>query len=466
MNAASTYWQLMQLNSTGQCRAQEILSAKIFFQEHFAAQSLSDALIQRELQLLRESASLAERQGSEWCLRCYISRQIKQVCVQLEVQFGAQHGFTRRDLFPFVLNDDLSEARHPARSVSRQYQSLGREILQTFDASRAGLNTWVTRQVRHHRELRKFLQEHGVYLATDWGILNDSSPELLRKVLAEFYLLTAAEIRPACDLLQAYHQVYRHDRLQQRQRGELRGKGTCIAPSQEQLTRMGRYLQEPYSPEQILAQLQTIATQLRQYKLHRASKTLPTKSLDQPGGAAIVAKIQTTEPEIEPEEENFLIFYRQQMLACLDQALAQATHDRFVYLQRKNIEEAQQFLTALELLHCQGQSMGRIAPQVALNAQYQVTRLLQLDKFRENVQSRLLQLLLNSVLDQAATYIDPVRLQRLNRELKTVLEEDINKLIQQAKSETAVAKQGPLPSLFSRRLCHHLDHLNNGSSGS
>ncbi|MBD3886945.1 hypothetical protein IFO70_35555 [Phormidium tenue FACHB-886] len=451
-----SYWRLVRLDGTGKRRVEEVEIAKAFFQTRFAAEATSDAFIQRDLlQLLRTGS--ANQQQAEICLRCFISQQIEQVCVQLERRFGAQHGFTRYDLFPFVLDDDL---RVPCSSVSMQYRPLACEILQTFNADRAGLSTWVSRQVRHHPELRVFLQEHGVYLATDWSILNDTSPELLRSVMSEFYDLTAAEVLPACELLQAYHQVYRQDRLEQRRSGHLTSRAVCAAPTSDQLMRMSRCLPEQGllspPPERLLSQLQTIASQLRQYRLHRVNRTSPTEPLEQPGREPILA--EPIEPEIDPEEDAFLRSYREQILTCLDQALVQAIEDRVTYLQRRQTKAAAQFLTALKLFYCQGQTMSDIAPQVGRSAQYQVTRLLKLGEFRANVRSRLLQLLLRSVLDIAASYADPPRLQQLNRQIESILEEQINTLMQQAETESAVARQRT--SLFARRLCHYLDqHL-------
>lgn len=452
----SRYWRLVRLDSTGHRRVEEVASARDFFQERFAAvQPIADTLIQRELMQLLRTGS-AEQQQAELCLRCFISQQIEQVCVQLERQFGTQHGFTRYDLLPFVLDDNLRGNRHDG-SGSTQYRSLASEILQTFDADRAGLSTWVTRQVRHHPELRAFLQEHGVYLATDWSILNDTSPELLRSVLTEFYDLTPSEVSSACQLLQAYHQVYRQDHLQQQQSGRSGNRAVCAAPSSDQLIRMARYLQDQGlsspPPERILSQLQSIASQLRQYRLHRTSKTLPTEPLDPARVEALPA--EPTEPEIDPEEDAFLKRYREQILTCLDQALAQVIQDRATYLQRRETEAAQQFLTALKLFYCQGQTISEIAPQVGRQAQYQVTRLLKLREFRANVRSRLLQLLLKSVLDIAKPYVDPLQLQRLNRQIEAILEEQIEILIQQTERESAVA--GQHTSLFARRLCHSLD---------
>lgn len=472
---ASKYWQLVRLDGTGGRRVEEVAIAKNFLQDRFpvlAAQpTVADAPIQRELmQVLRSSANLIDCQRAEYCLRCFISQQIEQVCVQLEVKFGMQHGFTRYDLFPFVLDDNLVTNQRLSQAsnerFSTQYRSLAVEILETFDIDRASLSTWVVRQVRHHRELRSFLHEHGVLLATDWGILNDTSPELLRSVLIEFYRLTLAEVTPAYQLLQGYHDVYRRDRLQQRQLGQLKSKEVCAAPSHDQLTRIAESLPAEIpsasrSPDRLLSQLQKIASQLRQYRLHRLGKTLPTESLDRPGANAIVAELPTAKPEIDVEEESFLTFYRQQVLECLDRALAQVTGDRITYLQRKKAEEAAQFPTALELFHCQGQSMSEIAPQVGLQAQYQITRLLNLKEFRASVRSRLLKLLFDAVIEKAKVYSDSNQLQRLDQQIESILEEQVDALIQQAEREGAVAKKHPLRSLFARRLCHHLDTRSN-----
>jgi hypothetical protein len=110
MGSASNYWRLVQLDGTGRRRIEEVANARAFFQERLAAtQPLSDLLTQQELLQMRQdsSASLADRQSADGCLRCFISHQIEWACVRLEIQFGTRQGFTRNDLFPFVLDDDL-----------------------------------------------------------------------------------------------------------------------------------------------------------------------------------------------------------------------------------------------------------------------------------------------------------------------------------------------------------------------
>lgn len=468
MEPALRYWQLVRLDGRGLQRVEEVPIAKAFFCQQFANLSTqskaSDTLIQKRLwQWLKDrTTTKANQEAAEYCLRCLISHQIEHVCVQLEATFGARHGFTRFDLLPFVLDDQLPTAK---RRVSTSYQSLACQILQTFNPDRAGLYTWVMRQVRHHPELRAFLRECGVYLATDWGILNDTQPERLRRILADFYWLTPTEIEFASYLLRGYHTVYRYDRLQKRQLGLLKGKETCAPPTPDQLTRIAQYLQShlslTFSSEEILSKLQTLAAQLRQYRLHRMGGPLPTTSMDQPDAPSILIETHAPESDLDrTDEQDFLKFYREEVVRCLDQSLEQVTNDRVTYLQRKKTPLAQPFLTALQLFHCRGQSMGEIAPQIGLQAQFQVTRLMKLKEFRANVRSNLLQRLFDSILDQAKRYTDPNYLQTLNQTLEAVLDEQISTLIHQAETEAAVAKQRPLKSLFARRLCHYLDTRN------
>ena len=71
----------------------------------------------------------------ECCLRCFISYQIDQVCIQLERCFGSTYGFTRYDLFVLVLDDTLSELNKIRQSNLATYQPLTIKILQTFDVS-------------------------------------------------------------------------------------------------------------------------------------------------------------------------------------------------------------------------------------------------------------------------------------------------------------------------------------------
>ncbi|MEB3295230.1 MAG: hypothetical protein VKJ24_18910, partial [Synechococcales bacterium] len=231
MSNASRYWNLVRLEPTGRSRNRELPPVKQFFVEEFStvADPIQNSSIQKILVHLRQGLAgstsppdrLAKSTLAELSLRCFITSQIEQVCIQLELQFGELHGFRRNDLLPFVLDDD-------GRVDLSQYQPFSCHILNTFEPDRGSLTTWTIRLVKHHRELNQFLLECGVYLLSDWAILNDTTPRKLSRILSSFQPLTSIEIEQACQLLEAYHQVYRRDRLLQRQSGTT---GQCPPPS-------------------------------------------------------------------------------------------------------------------------------------------------------------------------------------------------------------------------------------------
>ncbi|MBD2464382.1 hypothetical protein H6G89_25585 [Oscillatoria sp. FACHB-1407] len=464
MSSAVKYWKFVRLDATGRRQVEEIAAAKAFLLQQFGddlrQSDLADATIQRLLWQVWQSETTPsdERRLAEMCLRCYISNQIEQVCLHLEGQFGNEHGFTRYDLFPLVLNDVLEVRRAPQIATRTTYRSLATEILQSFDPAKASLSTWATRLVRHDKEVNAFLLDHGIYLISDWAILNDTTPKQLQRILAEFHALTIAEINQASQLLQAYHQIYRQDRLQQRQSG---GKGQCPPPTLDQLRRIAQYLEgvtQKLTPEATLSRLQALATLLRQYRIYVRGGAAPTESLDQPEQQALAVELQSPERDAEQEEENeFLSFYRNQFLSSLDQTLAQVTSDRLGQLRRKGSEVMQQFLSGMHLFHCQGRSMTEIAAEVGLQAQYQVTRLLKLKEFRADVRQRLLLTLRDRILDKAREYADPNRLKSLDQTIDAALDEQIAAILQQAEAEASVARHCPLDSLFARRLCQYLD---------
>jgi hypothetical protein len=480
MATVSKYWQLVRLSNTGKRRVELIEEARTFFEQNFPNLSdqsnIADGSIQQALLLMmndaKAAASVNRVPPAELCLKCCISHQIEKVCIHLEAQFGLQHGFSREDLFPLVL-DEEGLTRQP-RQAAKGYRSIADQVLQSFEPGRGTLNTWVIRQVKHHPEVKAFLREQGVYLATDWGLLNDLNPQQLPRILSDFYTLSTREVELATALLHSYHLIYRQDRLRQKQQGLLSSKAVCLPPTLEQLLRIATDLQSRcnvlFSADNILQRLQSLAQQLRQYRLSSSGGKLPTESLDLIPDQAFSTPLLLSDNSEENDQREFLRYYRSAFSRCLDQALAQCVVERCQYLQKKSSQKkssqtAKLFVQALHLFHCQGQSMGDIAPQVGLNAQFQVTRLLKLKEFRANIQGRLLQLLMTEVLEQARLYRDSpsadlsVRefLPAFKQQIETALAEQIEQTIQQAESEAAVAKHRPLDSLLARRLCHYLD---------
>ncbi|NJR66284.1 MAG: hypothetical protein HC772_14690, partial [Leptolyngbyaceae cyanobacterium CRU_2_3] len=181
MGSPSRYWRLVKLDITGQRQVEEVADAKHFFQQQFvqfAGQfDVPDAFIQRQcVNLIRRVGNIeGDRPAhlAEVCMRCFISNQIDGICQRLAMQFGSRHGFTHHDLLPYVLDDVVSVTRRSSSS----YRSLATKILDSYDPDKAGLSTWVHRLVRGQDELEQFLLEQGVYLISDWAILNDTQPK-------------------------------------------------------------------------------------------------------------------------------------------------------------------------------------------------------------------------------------------------------------------------------------------------
>jgi hypothetical protein len=474
MSAASRYWTLVRIDAAGKRKIEEIAPAKAFFLSSFpeivAQRQVPDASIQRQLWQWMKSADSEVCFLAQRCLQCFISHQIEQVCQQLEAQFGTEHGFTCNDLLPLVLDDDGRRlSRDKGKPTSTSYQSLPGEILQSFNPEQSSLATWTSRRVKHHRELNAFLLEQGVYLVSDWAILNDTSSQQLQRVFSQFHHLTTLEIQQASRLLECYHAVYRAQRLQARQAGV---KGQCPPPTTEQLRQMQQRLStqtnQMLSLETLMARLQDIASRLRQYRIHVRGGSLPTDSIDPPAKCAT----NTTADDISfqdfidnryttDEQTEFLETYREQFVTCLDQAIAQVTDEQVTKLQRKDPQKAQQFFTALQLFHCQGQAMNEIAKLVNLQAQFQVSRLLKLKAFRADVQQQLLVRLREYVFEQAKTYSNPKRLESLNQQIEEALEEQITQVMEEAATEASTATTAKnritSSSLFAERLCRYLD---------
>jgi hypothetical protein len=465
MGAASRYWKLVRIDAAGKRKVEEIAPAKAFFSSalpEFSAQSeVADTLVQRQLIAWMQggrqeaNASVPNPQLAERCLLCFISWHVEQVCWQLAEKFGEFHGFNCQELLPFVLDDD-------GRIGNASYKSLAREILHSFDPDQSSLATWTNRKVKHYPELNAFLLERGVYLVSDWAILNDTRPQQLERILAEFHHLTPKEIQLASQLLECYHAVYRRDRLQQRQAGV---KGQCQMPTTAQLqaiaSRLHSQHQQLFSPAQAIAHLQEIAAQLRQYRIYIRGGVLPVASLDadNSSGNSLTENIPAADGTnlSEPDEQSeFLQSYRQQFLTCLDEAVAAVIDLRVKHLE-KDAQKAEQFILALQLFHCQERSMGEIAQELGLQAQYQVTRLLKLKEFRADVQQQLLCLLRSLVFIQAENYTSVARLQSLAEQIEAAIAEQITKVIAEAESAVHISKNRPTINLFAQRLCRYLD---------
>jgi hypothetical protein len=459
----SKYWTFVKLDSTGSCRVETMDAAKTYFDSLFTplnpSVELSFAMVQRQLW-----QQMHQTKEAELCLRCYISHQISQVCLDLEIKFGKTKGFGCDDLLPLVLNDEILLAT-PSRlklGKSPSYQSLATTILKTFDPSKGSLNTWVSRYVKQYPELKRFLLEHGVFLVSDWALLNDTNLKELLRILKDMYQLSSPVIEQASELLVSYHAVYREDRLQQRRTGSTL---PCQVPTQEQLTRIANDLQartgKVLSADTVLKQLNAIAFKLRQYRITAQGGSVSAVSYDQPEIQPLVDKAQIVEDNA--EELEFIKLYQSQFLESLDIALSSVIEEFTKKHKSKRPNTEQFFITALHLFHCQGQPMNEIAPKISLKKQYEVTRFLKLSEMRADIRQKLLLILRSKVIEIAASFTDSQRLENLDKQIELILDEQVSNIIQEAESEVKrPVRNQPLRSLLARRLCQYLKKRGKG----
>jgi hypothetical protein len=460
MGVTSQYWQLVKINGAGRRQIQEITPAKDFFTDVLTANAdnrgndeLADAEIQRQLLQLSQDAATDQCFLAQRCLLCFISWQIEQACLQIADKFGSAHGFTCVDLLLYVLDDDGSI------KLSNDYQCFSRKILQSFDPQQSRLSTWTNTRVKHDAGINQFLLQCGVYLASDWAILNDTRPNQIQRIFADFYFLTSSEIQQAQQLLESYHTIYRAARLQQRAKGI---GGKCAPPTTQQLAQIATLLQNKTGQalriEAVMAQLQQIARRLRQYRIYIRGGYLPTESLD----VLTQDKYTDTKEVLDNENEQleFLQLYRSQFLACLEQALAMVTQSRLNKLQRRNGDKDKQFLMALQLFHCQNLSMTEIAERLGLRAQDAVTRLLKLKEFRADVRQQVLVLLCARVKELAQKYSQIDSLTILEEQIKIAINEQIELVIRNAEVQAQTARPYTKISLFNETLCRYLDVIN------
>lgn len=465
MGNAFRYWQWVRIDGTGQKKVEVVMPAKQFLRTQLSIAadqpSLSDDQLQQRLAQLwlhPEETTTSGQALAGLCLKCFITNVIAQVCGQLYAQFGQDHGFVTKDLYPLVL-DHGPLTHHDQFPIESSYQSLTEKIFSTFDIKQGGLSTWTAQLVRRDRSLNTFLLEHGIYLISDWAILNDTTPQQISRILGEFHSLTSHEIEHNVNLLNRYHSVYRRDRIRQRQAGTT---GRCREPSPSQLqqiAQLGIHTSDQVEPQMVLSQLQNLASLLREYRIYARGGPAPTQSLDQlHPTTGQVMQIAAPHSDEEPDSQTqFLQQYRQQFQQSLDTAIEGVLANKLNGFQTKKSNKSQQYLTALFLFHCQGLAMNDIAPRIDLKAQYQVTRLLQLKDLRADIRHQILLDLRERVWQAAQPFADPHRLYILNKQLDSLLTEQVDGVMQAAAAEASVPRNRPVSSLYAQRLCDYLD---------
>lgn len=209
-----------------------------------------------------------DSKDAESCLRCFVSHQIENLCLQLEQRFGKQHDFTSAELLPYVL-DCVREG------VIHNSSSLITHVLNTFDPNKGSLSTWTIRIFKGNSDVKRILREHGIEQVTNWMILSYMKPGRLQSILIS--QRTEIEVNKALQLLESFHEVYCIQLWQQRKTGT---RSRYPEPTLEQLSQIANKLVPTTTPEEVLEQLQNLGNLLRHERLCRNkthNKAKPTK---------------------------------------------------------------------------------------------------------------------------------------------------------------------------------------------
>lgn len=445
MDNAFRYWQLVRLTSSGQCQPQVLPQVQTWLQQTFAdvlsAPDDSESELQTALlalwQLGQSQADLAQLS-----LRCFITHQIRQVCIRLVSLFGEAYGFSATELFYLVLDDDgrLAPNHHPFTL----------EILTTYDPAKSCLSTWSSRLTNNHPELNRALLQKGLYRVSDWAILNDTTPKQVQRILRQYHLCSEYEVSQAVALLDRYHQVYRHQRITQRLAGQTR---RCQVPTPEQL----HTINGDVSAKDLLLQLRQLAGQLRQYRVHVRGGNPLTYRREDPDWNQIADTRASTSPSNgngdDDGQDEFLQAYRQTLASCLGIAIAQVVQANIARLQTRKRPQERAYVEGLHLFHCRGLSMGKLAPEIGLTSQVQVNRLLQLKRLRLDVRNLLIPQLLTAVRQQALSHVSADRLHAIDQTLETLLTQEIDEMMIVAKGEAQIPQGRTAKSLFAYTLC-------------
>ncbi|MBW4464916.1 MAG: hypothetical protein KME07_05685 [Pegethrix bostrychoides GSE-TBD4-15B] len=452
MGVAWKYWTHVRLEMSGKLKRQEIATLKSFFQQQFQIEDTDDVVdstIQMRLNALKASGQDSEQDSGQdfgqnsgqsdlaaACLRCFVSHCIVVVCADLSRKFQLQRHFTQAELLAYVLNDVNPLQKFQPAAV---YLPLAVKVVQSFQPEQSSLAYWTKRLVLQQKDLYRALANCGVYIASDWAILNHTTALQVQRQLAE--RLHPAELAEIVAVLASFHAVYRQDRLRA-------GAGQrCAEPTLDQLARMVQQLTTlpDAHPQRVLRMLRFLANELRQ-----------------PRRTAILLNESLSPPNPQPDEQDeFLVDYQIQVRRCLKQAIRLAFEARLAELQQQP-QRVGAFMQAMTLFFLNRMSMSQIAPLVGLQKQFQVTRLLNLKTLRAEVRQHWLSLIrqeLPQILQHYQASDQPIETEQLDQ----ILAEAIDRIMAEDQADCYSAKRRS-ESLFNACLCRYLNEWQQDSA--
>jgi hypothetical protein len=478
MSSESRYFNLWQIDPASDrhgytCRL--IPHAQEFFhQESFHLQCPERKVLADLLSRFKTPAiDVAERARVGLCLRCYVSEPILVACRKIDRLFGDHQSFTYRDLLPFVLDDDgkaLLILDHDGKTVLTldvngmpqvtTYQCFSLHILRSFkpnDPSSMSLDNWAYLQTKQNPDLKNFLAEFGFQQLSDWALLNRVRAKQLEQL-------------PPGDrhLIEVFHAVYRRDRRQQNQ-----GTKRCLDPTITQLHEMTTLLaahQRLIAPPELMSELRRVALQLRQYDIWSYREPLELHDLTT-GDRQLRSDLPVViENELDVEQQEFLIFFHEQLQLALQQSIRQEVSDRITHLRQSKgyAAFADQLIPGLGLYYRDGIALKEIATLLGMSGWAQARRILNPGELISTVRTLTIRQVLSETLQKAEkkglTHLPPSPdyLERLVQQIEAIADAEI---FQEALDEIQTGKNRSMKSVYAEELCRYLEKCANFAQG-
>ena len=486
MEVISKYWKILRINpgseGVGYKKEPLPLACDFFrteFPEVIEPARRSQSLIQQHhsIQTALYSKFITNKSCDDirtianagLCLRSYISYSIVAACKILASRFAATGQLTYRDLLPYVLNDDggmqvvLGQdgeqlvLHRNGKLEKTEYQLFSVEMLRKFNPSAgriSSLDNWVHLQIRQNKDLKNFLVERGFVISSDWALLNRAGPNQLDS-------LSDRERK----IIIAFHSVYRRDRRRQQ-----RAPQKCPPPSLEQLQEMQQFLREQeitFSlPEQLETELKRLGQILRQYALWSMNGMPQSESLEEVDSSAS-EQTELFDPNSNNDleqmaQQELREFCYQLLIKCLDLGIEQSVNEHINSLSQRPRYAmfASKVKVILKLVYCQRQSQSKIAEELGMTNQSQVSRVLNpttlLKRVRYWTIEHFFQALLSKVssLKLATLSTDLDYLKNLMQHIEAFVDAEV---FQAAVTEIKTAKNRSMNSLYAQRLRHYIE---------
>ncbi len=410
----------------------------------------------------KSHVDLSTRAQAGLCLRAYVSAAILQACKKIANLFGGEKRFTYHDLLPFVLNDDgktpiVLDKDQKTQLVLKQngevytwaHNFFSVKILQTYNPdseSRMSLDNWVYLQTKQHPEIKAFLSELGFKDLSDWALLNKAGAKQMERLSVRDRLL-----------VEAFHRVYRRDRVQQHSRRSRR----CPDPSSSQLQEMLTYLQSKgiiiNTTIKLMKELKQVAIQLRQYDIWNSKEPLEVQD-PHTGYHTLRPDLPTnSQDEVDIEQQELLDFLRDSLQWALCNAIRQEIGACITRLEKSKhyAKFAKQFIPGLQLYYCQKMSLKDIVPKLGMTTWDQARRVLNPGELLCKVRTLTVQQLLERILQIAAqkglTQLPPHPdyCKTLVEEIEAYVDEEI---FTEAAEEIRAGKNRMLNSAYAQQL--------------